>query len=74
MIQCGLCCNNLMFFVVFKNLKGHWYRTKDLCAKGRDWIIQEIKTSGKLELFYMNRTIEYRLERRRKKNNEKKKC
>eukprot|EP01108_Squamamoeba_japonica_P003532 TRINITY_DN2853_c0_g1_i1.p1 TRINITY_DN2853_c0_g1~~TRINITY_DN2853_c0_g1_i1.p1 ORF type:complete len:413 (-),score=125.56 TRINITY_DN2853_c0_g1_i1:72-1310(-) len=26
--------------------RGHWYRTKDLCKKGRDWIISEMKVSG----------------------------
>jgi NADH dehydrogenase (ubiquinone) flavoprotein 1 len=26
--------------------QGHWYRTKDLCKKGRDWIINEVKASG----------------------------
>ena len=26
--------------------RGDWYRTKDLIAKGPEWIIQEIKTSG----------------------------
>jgi len=26
--------------------RGDWYRTKDILAMGRDWIIDEIKTSG----------------------------
>lgn len=26
--------------------RGHWYRTKDLMDKGRDWIVNEVKTSG----------------------------
>jgi NADH dehydrogenase (ubiquinone) flavoprotein 1 len=26
--------------------RGHWHRTKDLCKKGRDWIIAEMKASG----------------------------
>jgi NADH-quinone oxidoreductase subunit F len=27
-------------------VSGHWYRTKDIINKGRDWIINEIKKSG----------------------------
>lgn len=26
--------------------RGDWYRTKDILAMGRDWIINEIKASG----------------------------
>ena len=26
-------------------IRGDWVNTKELCAKGRDWIINEIKTS-----------------------------
>jgi len=26
--------------------RGHWYRTKDLVNKGREWIIDEVKKSG----------------------------
>lgn len=26
--------------------RGDWYRTKDLIAKGSDWIIEQVKQSG----------------------------
>ncbi len=36
----------LFLFSSLISWKGDWYRTKDLVNKGRDWIIQEIKSSG----------------------------
>ena len=30
--------------------RGDWYKTKEIVQKGSDWIINEIKVSGKLTL------------------------
>jgi NADH dehydrogenase (ubiquinone) flavoprotein 1 len=31
--------------------RGDWHRTKDLIVKGHDWVINEIKASGKQKYF-----------------------
>ncbi|CAH8628437.1 unnamed protein product [Heterobilharzia americana] len=36
----------IVFNTNYSNIKGHWYKTKEIVLKGSDWIIEEIKKSG----------------------------
>jgi NADH:ubiquinone oxidoreductase subunit F (NADH-binding) len=43
------CCSTACFSACFMQgalARGDWYRTKDLIAKGSDWIVDQVKQSG----------------------------
>jgi len=34
--------------------RGDWSNTKEICSKGRDWIIEEVKKKKSWKIFYTN--------------------
>ncbi len=39
--------------------RGDWYKTKEIVLKGDDWIINEIKASGKYSKFKLTKHLQY---------------